>query len=225
MIVRRRRLWDDSINKILLFEEESLKRLNVRFVGEKGAYYGGPTREFAILLEGAPILSGVENSHVFLRDAMRLDRREYEAYGRLVALALLHKCAGPHNLSRSLVDYILDPENVVYNPNDIPDFEVRRLVLQLMECNTTASMDMLSQELDDIRIDAGYKNAIITIQDRDMMGKKICKHNIITKQLEEIQQFTTGLNICGVLSALKKHKEEARKELTYHSCLLTADKI
>ena len=157
MIVRRRRIWDDSINKILLFEEESLKRLNFRFVGEMGADYGGPTREFfAILLEGAPILSGVENSHVFLRDAMRLDRREYEAYGRLVALALLHKCAGPHNLSRSLVDYILDPENVVYNPNDIPDFEVRRLVLQLMECNTTASMDMLSQELDDIRIDAGY---------------------------------------------------------------------
>ena len=94
-----------------------------------------------------------------------------------------------------------------------------------MECNTTASMGMFSQELDDIRIDAGYNNAIITIQDRDMIVKTICKHNIITKQLEEIQQFTTGLNICGVLSALKKHKEESRKELTYHSCLLTANKI
>ena len=225
MIVRRRRIWDDSINKVLLFEEESLKRLNVRFVGKMGADYGGPTREFfAILLQGAPILSGLENSHVFLRDAMRLDRREYEAFGRLVALALLHKCAGPHNLSRSLVDYIIDPENIVYNPNYIPDFEVRKLALQLMKCKTTESMNMLS-ELDDIRIDAGYNNAVVTIQDRDIIINKICKHNVITKQLEEIQQFTTGLNICGVLSALKKHKEEATKELTYHSCLLTADKI
>ena len=39
MIVRRTRIWDDSINKVLLFEEENPKRLNVRFVGEMGADY------------------------------------------------------------------------------------------------------------------------------------------------------------------------------------------
>ena len=89
-------------------------------------------------------------------------------------------------LSISLVDYILDLQNVVYKPNDIPYFEVRNLVQQLMQCTTTASMNILP-ELGDIRVDSGYSNAAATIEDRDIL---IYKHNIITKQLEDIQQFT-----------------------------------
>eukprot|EP00794_Sanderia_malayensis_P013372 gene13372-14746_t len=171
-IVRRRRIWDDSVSKILLFEEEKLKKLNVHFVGEMGSDYGGPTREFfTILLKEAPILSGVENSH------------------------------------------------------DIPDFEIRKTVLKLVECNSTESINMMSDVLDDIRIDAGYNKPVIGIQERDMIVQKICKHNIITKQLEEIQQFMSGLKIFGVLNALNKYKEEATKELTYYSNLLTAEKI
>lgn len=71
---------------------------------------GGPKREFFSLL-----FQGLEQQRIvigsslfnFSLDILAYDRKEYKVCGVLVALSLLNRCSGPHNICPSLVQYIL----------------------------------------------------------------------------------------------------------------------
>ena len=71
---------------------------------------GGPKREFFSLL-----FQGLEQQRIvigsslfnFSLDILAYDRKEYKVCGVLVALSLLNRCSGPHNICPSLVLYIL----------------------------------------------------------------------------------------------------------------------
>ena len=222
--VRRRRLWDDTMKKISIFND--LKKPNVKFVGEDAADYGGPTREFySILLSTAPVLCGPQDNKTFVRDAVRLEENEYASFGKIVALSLLHGCPGPHNFCCTLAKNILRSEENEYSIDDIPDYDVKERVQQLLECKTEAEFSEKQWEIHDIRFEAGYNKPIIRLSDKEEIIRKICKHYIISKQLEEIQQFESGLSSFGVLDVLRRHKDDAFKELTYNAKSLTAGKI
>ena len=72
---------------------------------------GGPKREFFSLLfqglEQQRIVIGSSPCLTFSHDILAYDRKEYEVCGVLVALSLLNRCSGPHNICPSLAQYIL----------------------------------------------------------------------------------------------------------------------
>ena len=135
LLVRRRRTWDNTLKKVSIFDD--LKNTSVKFAGENAADYGGPTREFySTLLSTAPVLCGPQDNKTFLRDAVRLEKNKYAAFGKIVALSLLHGCPGPHNFSCTLANNILNSEENEYSIDNIPDYDVKERVQQLLECKT-----------------------------------------------------------------------------------------
>ena len=135
LVVRRRSISDDTLRKISIFDDS--KNTSVKFAGEDAADYGGPTREFySTLLSTAPVLCGPQDNKTFLRDAVRLEKNKYAAFGKIVALSLLHGCPGPHNFSCTLANNILNSEENEYSIDDTPDYDDKERVQQLLECKT-----------------------------------------------------------------------------------------
>eukprot|EP00112_Aurelia_sp_Birch-Aquarium-sp1_P025256 Seg831.11 transcript_id=Seg831.11/GoldUCD/mRNA.D3Y31 product="E3 ISG15-protein ligase HERC5" protein_id=Seg831.11/GoldUCD/D3Y31 len=159
LVVRRRRLWEDTIEKIPSFfdKPDCVTNIEVEFVGEEGVDGGGVRREFFCKLfekSAGKIMSGAENSLTFIRDSQRLERNEYEYFGQAIALAFLNGCEGPHNWCTNLIEYILDPEDrsIQYKAEGIPDGMVRTAVMQLKAVADQENMDKLLDQ--DVLADA-----------------------------------------------------------------------
>ena len=95
----------------------------------------------------------------------------------------------------------------------------------MLDCKTESEFLKNQWDIHEIRFEAGYNKPVIRLNDKEEIIRKICRHFIISKQLEEIQQFESGLSSFGVLDALRQHKDDALKQLTYDLKSLTAEKI
>eukprot|EP00794_Sanderia_malayensis_P014820 gene14820-16360_t len=97
MVVRRRKLWEDAIEKVNLFYDaagctDNNTNIEVQFVGEEGVDGGGVRREFFCKLfekSVEKIMTGAENQLTFKRDSQRLERNEYFCFGKAIALSFL----------------------------------------------------------------------------------------------------------------------------------------
>ena len=176
-------------------------------------------------LDASPkyILEGPEKNYTIKHDAHNLDSKEYEVYGKLIALSFLHGGPGPHNWSKPLAQYILglQPELQI---ECVPIFEIQKKLNDANKCTTQEELDFVMSSFNE-RFDAGYNKIFILLEDVAEMTEKVCRFFILTRQLEEIQQLCTGLNSNGILDTLKKHPLEAMKEFIYDPNTLTPDLI
>ena len=227
LVIRRRNLRDDAMEKISIFFPESdntsgVTLIDVQFLGEEGLDGGGVKREFfckSFEKSVHKLMAGGENMLTFRRDAHLLEEKAFENYGKLMSLALINKCDGPHNWCKSLTHYMLDPEDntIEYEVDAIPDGDIKRLILDLKVAPDQESIHKLlaNELLTDARFDAGFNNSTVDFNQKDDLIQKIAKHYIISKQLEEIQSVMKGLQLGGILNIIRHSKSEAVTEFVY----------
>ena len=138
--IRRRKLWRDVVAKLSKLTNEDLsKPLFVDFIGEDSADYGGLTREFfsAVYDEVSTILfDGPPNNSYPQHNQERLEKWEYEIFGKTVSLALSSGCAGPRFPNSSVCNLLSSTEESYIKPTieDLADFELQeelKVILRL----------------------------------------------------------------------------------------------
>ena len=72
------------------------------------------------------------------------------------------------------------------------------------------------------RFVSGYNKFLIKLSDKADLLQKVSRYYVITRQLEAIQQFTSGLSSYSQLSSLQKFKAQAEKEFIYSTCPITS---
>jgi len=215
--VRRRNIWNDAVSK---FKKLSLinlvdKPLYVDFIGEDGDDFGGLTREFfAEVFKGAEghVLQGPSDRLTFMKNRQKLDGREYYVLGLLTALALLHGCPGPHNLSKRLAAEIVEIDSEIGDNfiSDIPDFDLQEKLKVITEASAADSKNLM------IHLEERYDAGVPVIG--DISTKEFCKiitdYRLIGLNHKEISQFKEGLSFVDILATMKNFPEDAMKELT-----------
>ncbi|CAH3169691.1 unnamed protein product, partial [Porites lobata] len=138
-------------------------------------------------LEQQRIVAGSSPFLTFSHDILAYERKEYEIFGVLVALSLLNGCSGPHNLSPSLVHYLLNQEKQCckFKIEEIPNPDIRAKCLKIQETSGEKDFSDNVQALDE-RFDAGFNKA----------------------------SFKQGLSFGGVLNVLRRFPKESFTELT-----------
>ena len=218
-IVRLRHCFSDTMKKMrLLFKDGLLRPISVEFVGNSAVDGGGPCRElFTNCFDSAKdfLLNGPEKNYTLQHDAHKIEKKEYLFFGKMVALSILHSGPGPHNLCKSLAQFILGitPELRI---DDIADYDVQASLKSISVCSSQQELDQILTNFD-ARYEAGYNNPCIKLCDVKDLIEKVCKYYIITRQLEEVQQFCEGLNSYGILDILTKYPERSLEELIYDS--------
>eukprot|EP00794_Sanderia_malayensis_P001841 gene1841-2071_t len=172
--VRIKKAYSDAVQKFkLFFDKAPLGPISIEFIGEVAVDDGGPLREFfTIIFESAPghVLTGNENNYTLCHDAHKLERKEYEIYGKFVAASLLQGGPGPHNWCRPLTQYVLgiEPKIVL---EDIPDYEVQQKLLHIQRCTNEEEFSVLIDALDE-RFDAGYNKPIVSSKEGRVEGRR-----------------------------------------------------
>ena len=72
------------------------------------------------------------------------------------------------------------------------------------------------------RFVSGYNKFLIKLSDKADLLQKVSRYYVITRQLEAIQQFTSGLSSYSLLSSLRKFKAQAEKEFIHLTCPITS---
>ena len=196
--------------------------MQIEFIGKEGADGGGLRREFfcKIFEKSAEMLmAGAENNLTFRRDAHKLEKKEFENFGKLIGLAFMHGCDGPHNWFQNLIQYVLDPDDAAihYDFEAILDGEVKAKMLEL---SATQNVESMNEVLDgdlliDARFESGFNCTHTNFQQKDDFIQKVCKNFIISKQLEEIQSCMRGMQLGRILKCLCQYKKNALKEFIY----------
>ena len=213
-------MWSDTF-EIVRGQDKSdfYLPLNVRFTGEEAVDLGGPTREFfSVLFQGLEqqrIVAGSSPSLTFSHDILAYERKEYEIFGVLVALSLLNGCSGPHNLSSSLVHYLLNEEKQCckFKIEEIPNPDIRAKCLKIQETSGEKDFSDIVQALDE-RFDAGFNKASVSLNDKEKLLQTMAYHYVINICHDEILQFKQGLSFGGVLNVLRRFPKESFTELT-----------
>ena len=60
------------------------------------------------------------------------------------------------------------------------------------------------------------------LSDKADLLQKVSRYYVITRQLEAIQQFTSGLSSYMLLRILRKFKAQPEKEVMYSTCPITS---
>ena len=72
------------------------------------------------------------------------------------------------------------------------------------------------------RFRSEIRKCLQQISDKNDLLQKVSRYYVITRQLEAIQQFTSGLSSYLLLSSLRKFKAQAEKEFIYSPCPITS---
>jgi len=129
IVVRRRHLWEDALNRFKCGIDFS-KYIRVSFVGEPAVDEGGPLRECLHLLVGSiatnnALFSGSEECRVLAANLAELGKNTYK-HGEMIAISLIHGGPAPAFFAPAVADYILHGINKVKAMvNEVPDLEVR----------------------------------------------------------------------------------------------------
>ena len=167
---------------------------------------------FTLFYEQVPqyLICGKENQYVFRHDAHLMDNSNFENLGKLMAVGFLLVLPGPRNWSVPLSWYILGPQT----PCTISDVPIHEVMVKLEGINNAESQNMLDVIFEDFdeRFEAGYNKMDIQLDNKNDIIEKVTRYFVITRQLEEINQFSKGLKELNVLQNLKLFKDETIKE-------------
>ena len=72
------------------------------------------------------------------------------------------------------------------------------------------------------RFVSGYNKLLIKLSDNADLLQKISRCYVITRQMEAIRKFISGLSFYSLLRSLRKFKAQAEKEFIYSPCSITS---
>eukprot|EP00111_Clytia_hemisphaerica_P013272 TCONS_00038973-protein len=223
--IRRSKLYEDTTAKISRIFKKGLVPLNLDFTDEDAADNGGPTREYFCELFDlyiGKLVHGETRRYTFVHDLVRLQNKEYQIFGYLTALALVHGCCGPRYFCQSLTDFILTG-NAEPTIDEIADPEIKQKLQKIAACHDEKSFQELMGDFME-RFDSGYMASTVSFYQKDELIKTMAYHYVISCSHQEINQFLSGLETGHVLSTLKCH-QEFRKEFVYDEKLIGADPV
>ena len=131
------KIWEHTNTKLKRQLKLSLKPIRIVFIGEPAFDAGGPLREFFTLDFDAAarnIVQGTSSSFTLLDDVRKLNNGDFERFGLLIALALIHGCPGPRNMQELLVGALLELPIEDGNIENIPDFDTETKLQELSSC-------------------------------------------------------------------------------------------
>ena len=141
-------------------------------------------------------------------------------FRKFVAIGLLQGVPGPHGFCKPLVEYILSDDTTASTITDqLTDASVFEVKEKLEAISNAEWEEMLTSCLKDV---SGYNKFLIKLSDKADLLQKVSRYYVITRQLEAIQQFTSGLSSYLLLSCLRKFKARAEKESIYSPCPITS---
>ena len=132
-----------------------------------------------------------------MHDARRNENYHFYLFGKFVAIGLLQRVPRPHCFCKPLVEYILSNDvtasAVTVQLTDISVFQVKE---KLEAISNGQLEEELSSCLKDFegRFVSGYNKFLIKLSDKADLLQKVSRYYVITRQLEAIQQFTSGLS-------------------------------
>ena len=85
-------------------------------------------------------------------------------------------------------------------------------------------LDVILDDFDE-RFEAGYNKMDIQLNNKNDIIEKVTRYFAITRQLEEIKQFSKGLKELNVLQNLKLFKDETINEFIVSSANKLTSKI
>ena len=155
-------------------------RVTVKFIGEEAVDSGEVTREFfSEFFRGFSVYStlvrGAYPNVTFRHNLEALSKGLFELFGKLVAIALVNGCPGPHFLTPVVAGFLLG----------IPQEPQLEEVPQ--ECEFVSQLKNISSRCDEAsftdavqkfpeRFDMGYTKATVTFQDKDDLLNACIKH-------------------------------------------------
>ena len=163
------------------------------------------------------------NQYVFRHDAHLVYNSDFENLGKLMAVGFLLGLPGPRNWSVPLSWYILGSQA----PCTIGDVPIHEVMVKLEGINNAESQNMLDVIFEDFdeRFEAGYNKMDIQLVNKNDIIEKVTRYFVITRQLEEINQFLKGVKKLNVLQNLKLFKDETIKEFIVSSANKLTSKI
>ena len=182
--------------------------MTVEFVGKEAADDGGPLRELYTKFYdngSGKLLYGPEKNYSFMHDAHRNEMCHFYLFGKFVAIGLLKRVPGPHCFCKPLVEYILSDDvtasTITVQLTDVPVFEVKEKLETISNAKLEEELASCLKDFEE-RFVGGYNKFLIKLSDKAYLIQKVSHYYVITRQLEAIQQFTSGLSSYLLLSSL-----------------------
>eukprot|EP00794_Sanderia_malayensis_P004279 gene4279-4846_t len=178
------------------------KAVKVQFMGEPAVDQGGPSRELFSILNTAGKRKIISNG-VFRHDVSLLQQKQYFLHGQLPALGPLQGSPVPKCSQNSVVDYVLYRDIGRINPtiDEIPDMEVSQVLAALAKIEDANEFKKKASFECDLRFDAGYSKALITIEAKEDFLKCISLHYTVLSAINELNQFIEGLKSFNIYGA------------------------
>ena len=159
-----------------------------------------------------------------MHDAHRNEKCHFYLFGKFVAIGLLQGVPGPHCFCKPLVEYILSDDvtasTITVQLTDVSVFEAKEKLEAISNAQSEEELASCLKDFEE-RFVSGYNKFLIKLSDKADVLQKVSRYYVITRQLEAIQQFTSGLSSYSLLSSLRKFKAQAGKEFIYSTCPIT----
>ena len=201
-------------------EDEDLKaRVSVKFIGEDAIDSGGVTREFfSELFRGFGVYSMLVRStypHITFRHNLEaVAKGLFETFGKLVTIALVNGCPGPHFFSPMVAGFILDIPREPHLTEVPDDCEFLTPLTNISNCSDKASFISAVNSFPE-RFDMGYTKATVTFEDKNELLSACVKHVVLSCVAQEIYSFKKGLASFEVLEFLSKYPSDGIKHLMH----------
>ena len=201
-------------------EDEDLKaRVSVKFIGEDAIDSGGVTREFfSELFRGFGVYSMlVRGTYPHITVGHNLEavaKGLFETFGKLVAIALVNGCPGPHFFSPMVAGFILDIPREPHLTEVPDDCEFLTQLTNISNCSDEASFISAVNSFPEC-FDMGYTKATVTFEDKNELLSACVKHVVLSCVAQEIYSFKKGLASFEVLEFLSKYPSDGIKHLMH----------
>ena len=155
----------------------------------------------------------------------KMKKCHFYLFGTFVAIGLLHRVPGLHCFCKPLTEYILSDDvtasTITVQLTDVPVFEVKEKLEAISNAQSEEELASCLRDFEE-RFVSGYNKFLIKLSDKNDLLQKVSRYYVTTRQLEAIQQFTSGLSSYSLLSSLRKFKTQVEKEFIYWSCPITS---
>ena len=216
--VRRRRIWEDSVQKLKRLFKDEIKPFHICFVGEEAAVHGGPFKEYFTLffheVKHRFFCTYSNLGFSFLHDIQKLQNGEFYLFGLLCFIDILKGCTGPRCFLSSVVEKIfLGTSTKQLSIEEIPDFEIQ---LKLQTIADIKTEDVFQNIVDTFpeRFGFGVTKFAISSMEKSEFIRQITQHFCCSSGSEEIQDFKRGLEQYGLYSILSEHFAHASKDFS-----------
>ena len=211
----RRKLWQDTAQKLGRLYANCITPFSVSFIGEAGVDAGGAQREFFSLLfddcKKHLFATGDGRSFTLLHDVEKVRNGEFRLLGNLISIALLYDCAGPRCFTPSVTARLLNGPEIRPTIQEIPDIEVQEKLAALVTAKDDEEFQSRMATFEE-RFSLGVTRFKVPYAEREDLSRNIAQHFWISVCNEEIQEVRKGMEVLGVLKVLEDHYNESKNE-------------